>query len=359
MTASGDMTVGVVGLDEMGRLYAEEVQQLGYTVIGADTNAQFRSEFEGRLGVDTYADHQALFEHELDFVIVTVPNKFKEPIGRDALDAGYDVYFEKPLAHTAESARRIARYAAGTDRICMVGYYHLFLEPVEALATYLDRGDIGTITHIDCKFTHKRHVPNRGSWYTSNDIAGGGVLQDKGSFALSILQYLGFGAIEEVAAVARSEFDHREDYVYVEMWGGEGHENVIDVEDSLVALVTFESGATASIDLTWALNNDAHHEYRFRGPDGGARLSVRHPGLTLFDADQGPPQHLRRQQLDFGGLREYQQDGEIHDPLLQRKQLRRYVECLENRTPPERGSLEDAVAIQRNIERIYDATDPL
>lgn len=357
MHAPEDTTVGVVGLDEMGRLYAEAAQQLDCDVLGADANLQFRSEFEDRLGVETYENHDTLFEQDLDFVIVTVPNKFKERIGTEALDAGHDVYFEKPLAHTVESAERIAEHAAETDSICMVGYYHLFFEPVVALHTYLERDDIGEITHVDCEFTHKRHVPNRGSWYTSKDIAGGGVLQDKGSFALSIFQYLGFGRIENVEAVARTEFDQRNDYVYLDMWGGEGHENVIDVEDSVTAFVEFETGATATIDLTWALNNTDGHEYRFRGPDGGAYLNIRDPELTLYDADQGPPQHLRQTSVDFGGLREYLQDGEIHDPVLQRKQLRHYLECLADRVEPSRGSLADAVAVQRYIGQIYDAID--
>lgn len=51
----------------------------------------------------------------LDAVVVATPNAFHEPAVVAALDRGYHVLCEKPLAHTLESAERIAAAADRTD----------------------------------------------------------------------------------------------------------------------------------------------------------------------------------------------------------------------------------------------------
>jgi len=357
MDQTQNMTVGVVGLGEIGLLYAELAQSFGCTVIGADADAYQRSQFKQQTGAETHEDFQVLFERDLDFVIVCVPNKFKEVVGTAALDSGLDVYFEKPLAHNLESAQRIVDAHDQDSSVCMVGYYHPFYDPVVCLAEYLDSGELGDITHIDARFTHRRWVPNRGSWYTSRDIAGGGVLQDKGSFMMSILHYFGFESIETVTATTRTEFVQQDEYVYLEMWGGEGHENVTDVEDSATAFIEFECGTTATINVAWAVNTAPENTYRLHGPEGGAFLDLREPTLTLYRSEQGPPDRIIDQQIDVGVNEQYLNNQFLNDPELQRDQLARYIEHVRDRTQPTRSSLTDALQVQRMVEQIYDAAN--
>jgi len=106
--------VGIVGLGGMGNLHARSVRELGADVVaGADLVPEQRDRFAQEFGAQTYETHDELVvDDAVDAVIVTTPNRFHEPIAVAALEAGLDILVEKPLAHTLESAERIAEAAA-------------------------------------------------------------------------------------------------------------------------------------------------------------------------------------------------------------------------------------------------------
>ncbi len=83
---------------------------------------------------------------------------------------------EKPLAHTLESAERIAAAAEVADGFCMVGFNNRFADPVEVLKNYQDEGRFGEMKHVEANYVRRRGIPGRGSWFTSKDVAGGGSL---------------------------------------------------------------------------------------------------------------------------------------------------------------------------------------
>ncbi|WP_394338052.1 Gfo/Idh/MocA family protein, partial [Halorubrum lacusprofundi] len=85
-----------------------------------------------------------------------------------------DVLWEKPLAHTVESAERIAEAARDAEGFCMIGFNNRFAEPVQVLKGYQEEGRFGETTHVEANYVRRRGVPGRGSWFTSEAVAGGG-----------------------------------------------------------------------------------------------------------------------------------------------------------------------------------------
>ena len=103
-------------------------------------------------GAKPFSDHRKLLEvKELDAVLVGTPDHWHCGVAIDALNAGKDVYCEKPLTRLREEGPLIVRAARVNERICQVGMQQrsgtVYLE---AKQKYVDTGMLGRITQIRC-----------------------------------------------------------------------------------------------------------------------------------------------------------------------------------------------------------------
>ncbi len=58
---------------------------------------------------------------EVDVALIATPDHWHAQIAIDALNAGKDVYVEKPLTRTIEEGAAIVKAARVNERICQVG----------------------------------------------------------------------------------------------------------------------------------------------------------------------------------------------------------------------------------------------
>ncbi|WP_255170740.1 Gfo/Idh/MocA family protein [Natrononativus amylolyticus] len=284
---------GIVGLGNIGQYHADRLLDLGVSLVGGmDVSADARRRFTQRYDVDVYDDHQELYD-SVDAVVVTTPNKYHEPYAVDALERDLHVLLEKPLAHTLESAERIASAAADSDGVCMVGFNNRFANAVQIVKNRIDRGDLGEVTHLEANYVRRRGVPGRGSWFTRRAVAGGGALIDLGVHAIDLSLYLlEYPSIREVTGVTRTEFGSREDYAYLEMWGEDAGPGAFDVDDSASAFIRCASGKTVSLEVAWATNRPANHEFVVRGTEAAARFDLLEEDLSFHAANKVGPDHL-------------------------------------------------------------------
>ena len=96
----------------------------------------------------TFTDHRKLLEtKELDAVLIATPDHWHATCAIDALNAGKDVYVEKPLTRTIEEGPPIVKAARVNDRICQVGMQQRSGKHyLEAKKEYIDTGKLGKIT---------------------------------------------------------------------------------------------------------------------------------------------------------------------------------------------------------------------
>lgn len=81
----------------------------------------------------SYATVEAMLDAEdLDAAFVLTPRSEHVEATRAMLEAGVDVYCEKPLAPRLDDAQMLARLAADTDRVLMVGFNRRFAPVYEA-----------------------------------------------------------------------------------------------------------------------------------------------------------------------------------------------------------------------------------
>ncbi|WP_129113764.1 Gfo/Idh/MocA family protein [Halegenticoccus tardaugens] len=343
-----EIRVGIVGLGSMGHWHTELVENAGGDVVaGADVVEDARRHYERKWGIDTYASHEDLYADErLDAVIVTTPNKFHEPAAVDAFEADVDLLLEKPLAHTLDSAERIAAAAEDSDAFGMVGFHNRFSNAATALQGYVEEGHLGDVTRVETNYLRRRGVPGRGSWFTSSEIAGGGALVDIGVHIIDLtLHVLGYPEVTQVSGVARSEFGSRDDYAYLEMWGDDAGTGAFDVEDSAMAMLQTADGQTVSLDVAWATNGEREETISLRGTEAGATLDKAAGDLTLYETrDVGTAHHV---------------DSTVAVPERNCKeaQARCFLDAVATGESPGINTIDEALVVQRVIEGIYRSSD--
>ena len=340
--------IGIIGLGNIADIHCRNLRQLDQPVsiaAGVDVDADARRRFAETYNAAVYEEAAAMFE-TVDAVLVATPNRYHEQYVVAALEAGLDVLVEKPLAHTLDSAERIAAAAEAADGFCMVGFHNRFADPVQTLVGYRDAGDMGAVSHIEANYIRRRGVPGRGSWFTRSDVAGGGSLIDIGAHAIDLaLHVAGHPEVVEVTGDTRAQFGVDEEYAYVEMWGEDHGADEFSVDDSTSAFVRCGDGTTISLEVAWATNRPDSQEYYVRGTGAGAKLDLADQSLTLFETADTGRMHHRTTDIETGRS----------DP--QRKEQARFVSAVREGTPPSTNTVEQALRVQRVMDAIYRSSE--
>jgi predicted dehydrogenase len=132
-SANEKVNVAVVGLNGYGRNLANQVNGLGHNVAAlCDVDsAAFGRVAEGFPKARRYQDVRSLLEHkDVDAVMVATPDHWHALISVWAMQAGKDVWCEKPMAHNVaelsvmrEAARRYKRVTqVGTQGVAEPGF---------------------------------------------------------------------------------------------------------------------------------------------------------------------------------------------------------------------------------------------
>jgi predicted dehydrogenase len=348
-----DTKVGLIGVGDQGLGHAEELDALGYPFVGVDLSKEMRSHFLSEFDVPTYESLEQMYEAEdVDAVVVSTPNKFHERVTKLALAQGSDVLLVKPLAHTLESAERIAAAARDSEAFCMIGLHYRFYDHVQVLGNLIREGRLGEVTHVEGRYVRRRGIPPQGTGFTSREIAGGGAVMDLGPHVLDLVNYFyDYEDVAEVCGTTRREFGDRSDYTYLETWGQNRDGDVFNVEDSGSAFLRFDDGRTASVEMAWAANCAETHEYVVRGTEGGARLELPEtdpyadPELTLFGSGTAGADYLSDTAVQARGNNST------------RTELESFVRHVESGDPPTMNTVEQGLAVQRLIAAIYDSSE--
>lgn len=322
--ATDMVRIGIVGLGTIGRIHAERITTLGGELAGADLDTDARKSFAEEFDAPTYPDHEELIEAGVDAVIVGVPNRFHEEIAVDALEAGLDVLVEKPLAHTLESAHRIADVARDAAGFCMVGFTMRYATLTRRVVELRNIGWFGSLSHVGVEYLRRNFVPGeeRG-WFTDPDLAGGGVLMDLGVHSIDLALYLlEYPAVLEVTGVTRSAFGEYE------------------VNDAATALLRCADGRTVSVETTWKAPVEPSRRCVVRGEEAGAAFEISGSKLTLLTPDD---ERIETESID---------PEDMH-----LAENRAFLEAVAGTRDPPVGTVEQALTVQRIIGAICESSE--
>jgi predicted dehydrogenase len=161
------MRLGFIGVGGQG---ASNVRSLtGHMFVAfADVNdAQAERVYREFPDVPRYRDYKQMLErhaHELDGVVVSTPDHSHYQIGMAVMQAGLNLYMEKPLAHTIWECRELAAAARRHGVKTQLGVQGHSAGALRILREWLDAGVIGPVREV--YLWTDRMQPNR---YTSAD----------------------------------------------------------------------------------------------------------------------------------------------------------------------------------------------
>jgi predicted dehydrogenase len=151
--ANDKVNLGLIGAGERGR------DVMGHFIKTGDVNVSAVCDVYAQM-IDraktaapdskSYSDHRKLLEDKsVDAVLIATPDHWHAVTAVDALNAGKDVYVEKPLTLRIEEGPVIVKAARVNNRICQVGLQQRSgAHYIEAKRTYLDTGVLGKITLV-------------------------------------------------------------------------------------------------------------------------------------------------------------------------------------------------------------------
>lgn len=97
----------------------------------------------------------------VDIVVIATPDHWHHKIAREAMEAGKDVYCEKPMCHTIEQAKDLVAVQARTRRVVQVGTQSASEDVHEKVAAEIAKGTLGPLVLITS--THARNG-TAGEW---------------------------------------------------------------------------------------------------------------------------------------------------------------------------------------------------
>jgi predicted dehydrogenase len=112
-------------------------------------------------GAKMYMEHEALLaDKNVDVVCIATPDRHHAPQAIDALNAGKDVYCEKPLTHWSqfELAKKVQQAADKNRRLVQVGTQYMADDNYPEIIRLIKEGIIGKAMHVSCGYFR------RGDW---------------------------------------------------------------------------------------------------------------------------------------------------------------------------------------------------
>ncbi len=162
--ANDRVRIGAIGTGSRCQYLLSLLNKLGGNDIVAvcDVYEPHRAEARTKFGAGAkeYVDHRELLDRkDIDAVVVGTPDHWHVPVTIDAVQAGKDVYCEKPVTHTLEEAAPLIAAVRESKRVVQTGTqqrsWDHYLQAKEIVAS----GRLGQVTFI------------RTYWY-QNHIAG-------------------------------------------------------------------------------------------------------------------------------------------------------------------------------------------
>ena len=257
------------------RSFAEELN-----LLYASRSLRKAREYEqSHDGIDAFGSYEeACSSNNVDAVFICTPPHLHVELLRLAAESGKAIIIEKPVARSLAELAEMDAILHAADVPCMVAENYHFKPSLRLLRDWINEGAIGTPLFVEISHTSSSRPTG---WRQDANIMGGGALLEGGVHWVRTLTALG-GAIDEVAAIQPAA-----DY-----------EPMAPIEDSMLLLVRFRSGAAGKLLHSWAVPNPLKGiEFsRVLGTDGtihfesnglililnGRRRAMRFPSFTDF-----------------------------------------------------------------------------
>lgn len=143
-----DAGVVVVGCGAWGGNHVRTFASLGALRAVSDLDQTLAEELGRAAGVPAVSFEQALTDPEVTAVVIATPAATHAQLATRALEAGKDVFVEKPLALEVEDAIALSALADREGRVLMVGHLMQYHPAFDALRKVVADGTLGRLQYL-------------------------------------------------------------------------------------------------------------------------------------------------------------------------------------------------------------------
>ncbi|NIJ64983.1 putative dehydrogenase [Sphingomonas leidyi] len=265
-------------------------------VAGAFSTDEGRSARTGEaLGLDprrVYASIAAMIAREralpagerMDALAIVTPNHLHAPMAIAALDAGFHVFCEKPMAMSVAEAQAIGEAAGRSGCRFALAFTYSGYPLVEEARVRIARGDLGAIRLVQVEYLQGwLSLPIDGDgnkqaeWRTDPARAGpGGCLGDIGTHAFQLAEHVSGLRVEAVSADLATHVPGRR------------------LDDDVGALLRFAGGARGLLKASQvAAGEENGLKLRIHGERGGIEWAQMEPNTLILRWLDRPTEILR------------------------------------------------------------------
>ena len=302
------VSIAVLGAGYMGAVYARVLASLPQARLAglADTLPDKARNLAAGLGLQGYAGRDAvelLALPGLQAVIIATPESEHTEAALAALDAGLDVFVEKPLAPTVAECQEILDAAQRRERVVMVGHTTRFDPRFVAAHDAIARGEIGQVVHAFAR----RNNPASRLVRLGNRVSVAAFL---GVHDYDLLLWI-------VGQPVRSVFAR----------GVRRALGAMGLDDCIIALLTFADGTLAVVENAWGAPDVQGRPrnvcFEVRGTKGIIEIDVTEQGFGIYT-----PESARFPDMWFRPELYGHTIGMYYDAMAH------FVECVRNRKKP-------------------------
>jgi UDP-2-acetamido-3-amino-2,3-dideoxy-glucuronate N-acetyltransferase len=141
--------VAVVGCGYWGKNLVRVMYELGALEIVHDVRPEALDAMRAAYNVKTSPNLAGLMDHpEVQGVLIAAPAVNHYRLAKTALEAGKDVYVEKPLALHSAEGQELVEVAAALGRILMVGHILEYHPALVKLKELVQQGELGKLLYM-------------------------------------------------------------------------------------------------------------------------------------------------------------------------------------------------------------------
>jgi predicted dehydrogenase len=212
-------------------------------------------------------------DQRMEALAIVTPNHLHSPAAIAALDAGFHVFSEKPMAINLAEALAIQSAVARSGKLYGLAFTYSGYPLVEEARARVARGEFGAIRLVQAEYWQgwlsqplDREGNKQAEWRTDPARAGlGGCLGDIGTHAFQLAEHVSGLAVESLSADLTTHVSGRR------------------LDDDVAALLRFEGGARGVIKATQvAAGEENGLRLRVYGEKGGLEWSQMEPNTLLL-----------------------------------------------------------------------------
>lgn len=277
--------IGVIGTGQIGKSHIKryteipEVELVGLCDLRLD-EAQ-KAAAEAGVAYTTADYHDLLMRDDIDSVDVCLHNRLHARTTIEALEAGKNVYCEKPMSWTYLEAKAMADTAQRTGRMLHIQLATIYRPETRAARRLIDGGHLGKLYYAKCYSYRRRGRPFVDGYgsaqFVSSATSGGGTLMDTGIYSLGRMMYL----LDAPDVLTVSGSAYQETGMYEDRRKSSGY----DVEELGMGLARLAGGITLYLESSWAIHSGVPEGDTLAGSKGGVRLEPFTFYTTLEDME--------------------------------------------------------------------------